>query len=133
MAYGFVVNNKYKFNILNSASVILGGLHSNMKLVGIGIAETFYKDSTDIYTTHETLKSVIPNLPDIKDCMFYKFVDSYGAVKVFSDSYILESSIELSNTVNLVITIPTLANDMPPVIVNELKRLGINNATYKLV
>lgn len=129
----FIVGNKYRFSIHNTASSILGNTYVNMEVMGSGKAELFYAYATDIYTTHETLKQVIPNLPNIKDCMFFLFKDSYGVYKVFSDQYILTSSIESSDLVNLVITIPNIDNSLPVIISNEIKRLGINNATFELV
>lgn len=129
----FVVKNKYKFSIHNSASSILGNTYVNMEVLGMGNAEIFYSVASDIYTTHETLKSVIPNLPDIKDCTFYLFKDTYGHNKVFTDHYILTSSIEASELVNVVITIPNIDSSLPLILSNEIKRLGINNAKIEIL
>lgn len=128
-----VVNNKYRFSIRNEASGILGNTYINMEVLGVGKAELFFSHSSDIFTIHETLKQIIPNLPNIKDCMFYLFKDSYGKYKVFSDQYILTSSIEQSTLVNMVITIPNVDSDMPVIFSNELKRLGVSNFNIELV
>ncbi len=129
----FTVGNKYRFSIHNTASSILGNTYINMEVVGSGKAELFYAYATDIYTTHETLKQVIPNLPNIKDCMFFLFKDTYGEFKVFSDQYILTSSIETSSLVNIVITIPNVDSSLPLILSNEIKRLGVNNAKIELI
>lgn len=129
----FTVGNKYRFSIHNTASSILGNTYINMEVVGSGKAELFYAYATDIYTTHETLKQVIPNLPNIKDCMFFLFKDTYGDFKVFSDQYILTSSIETSSLVNIVITIPNVDSSLPLILSNEIKRLGVNNAKIELI
>lgn len=129
----FTVGNKYRFSIHNTASSILGNIYINMEVVGSGKAELFYAYATDIYTTHETLKQVIPNLPNIKDCMFFLFKDTYGEFKVFSDQYILTSSIETSSLVNIVITIPNVDSSLPLILSNEIKRLGVNNAKIELI
>lgn len=129
----FTVGNKYRFSIHNTASSILGNTYINMEVVGSGKAELFYAYATDIYTTHETLKQVIPSLPNIKDCMFFLFKDTYGEFKVFSDQYILTSSIETSSLVNIVITIPNVDSSLPLILSNEIKRLGVNNAKIELI
>lgn len=122
----FTFNGTYNFSTL--APTILGNSFTNQKVIGILTAKQAYKIK-DVYTLHNSLVGVIPNLPaSADDCTFILFEDSLGNEIVMANEYIDQNSISSISTVNIRIDILNAVTSDIPIIRTRLLELGYTNA-----
>jgi len=127
----FQINNVYNFATL--APTILGAQYNNLTVKGVLTIDDAMKYS-DVLTTHESVKAVIPGLPATPSGMvFIRFVDTLGNSVVMSQDYIDPATVTLVTAVTINIQINNATTAMEPMLRMRLKELGINNFTLTAV
>lgn len=129
MANPFELRKSYSFSTLSPE--ILGENYSNLKVETTTTAETAQLYNSDIYNQYETLKNVIPNLPEISQCTFIIFKNSTGSKFVIALEYIDLTSIKLVQNTNLRIIIPDTSTESASTINLRLRELGYKNFTIE--
>lgn len=121
----FELKKSYNFSTL--APTQLGGDYSNMKVKAILTSDNAVT-YRDVSTLHQTIKSVISNLPDsISDLTYILFEDLDKNTLVLPIEYIQQDSILEVETVNVRIDIPDISSDDITTLKVRLQEIGFNN------
>ena len=121
----FELKKSYNFSTL--APTQLGGDYSNMKVKAILTSDNAVA-YRDVATLHQTIKSVISNLPDsISDLTYILFEDLDKSTLVLPIEYIQTDSILEVQTVNARIDIPDISSDDITTLKVRLQELGYTN------
>lgn len=123
---GFSINKSYRFFTL--APSILGGEHTNMKVLAIMTADQAVQQQ-DIVTQHNALSAIIPMLPkSVSDCTFILFKTANGDRVLYANEYIDQSTITETATTNIRIELLDAELLDLAVIRTRLLELGFTNA-----
>lgn len=121
----FELRKTYNFN--TAAPTILGEKYSLMKVKSI----MDYSEAVsyhDIVTEFETLKPIIPTLPDsVIDLTFILFEDINKETKLLALEYINDATIQEVKAIDIRVEILGVSTQDINIIKNRLVELGYNN------
>jgi len=121
----FEINKVYNFTTLAAAR--LGSLYTDMRVKSIMTATEAMKHR-DIYTLHNNLVPVIPNLPvNAGDCVFLLLENTDGESTVLALEYIDPVSVILVTSVNIRIELTDASSEDISLLNMRLKELGYTN------
>lgn len=127
----FSLKKTYNFSTL--APTLLGDSYANMKVKGILTSENAIKYG-DVVSRHETVKSVIKNLPDNVSDLTYILFESLNKENVIMPiEYIQTDSIEEVDAINLRIDIPNTTLDDMGILKTRLQELGYTNFSITII
>lgn len=127
----FEIKKTYNFSTL--APTLLGSDYTNLKVKAILTSEAAVKYS-DIVSTHQTVKSIIKNLPDnVSDLTYILFENSDKTTLILPVEYIEADSIVEVSSINIRIDIPNVTVDDVNIIKTRLKELGYLDFKVSLV